>query len=42
MKEQILFKLSKSDKQFLQKEADKMRLPLSTYVRLKMTTKYEV
>ena len=33
MKERILFKLSKSDKDYLQKEADKRRLPLSTYVR---------
>lgn len=29
-------KLSKEDKIFLQKEADKQRLPLSTYVRNKV------
>ena len=33
MKEQILLRLSKSDKDFLQEQADKKRLPLSTYVR---------
>jgi len=33
MKEQILLRVSKADKEFLQIQADKKRLPLSTYVR---------
>ncbi len=36
MKESIMFKLSKSDKQFLQQLAKEQRLPLSTYIRHKM------
>ena len=41
MKEKILFKLSKSDKEYLKKEADKRRLPLSTYVRHRILYKEE-
>ena len=36
MKEQILLKLSKSDKNYLQKLAKAERLPLSTYIRHKV------
>ena len=36
MKEQILLKLSKADKDYLQQLAKEQRLPLSTYIRHKM------
>ena len=36
MKEQILLKLRKSDKDYLQQLAKEQRLPLSTYIRHKM------
>ena len=36
MKEQILLKLSKADKEHLQQLAKASRLPLSTYIRHKV------
>ena len=40
MKEQILLKLSKSDKDYLQQLAKAERLPLSTYIRHKMLSEH--
>ena len=40
MKEQILLKLSKLDKDYLQQLAKEQRLPLSTYIRHKMLSEH--
>jgi len=40
MKEQILLKLSKADKDYLQQLAKEQRLPLSTYIRHKMLSEH--
>mgnify|MGYP000178442580 CR=1 FL=1 len=40
MKEQILLKLSKADKDYLSACAKKERLPLSTYIRHKMLSEH--
>mgnify|MGYP003155384134 CR=1 FL=1 len=34
MNETIKFRISKEDKKYLQKEADKFRMPIGTYVRM--------
>ena len=39
MKEQIVLRLSRVDKEYLQQEADKKRIPLSTYVRSTILSK---
>ena len=39
MKEQILIRLNKTDKDLLQKQADARRLPLSAYVRSTVLSK---
>ena len=39
-KEQILLKLSKADKDYLQRLADQERLPLSTYIRHKILSEH--
>ena len=40
MKEQILLKLSKADKDYLQQLAKAERLPLSTYIRHKVLSEH--
>ncbi len=40
MNESIQFKLSKSDKDYLQKLAKAERLPLSTYIRHKVLSEH--
>ena len=40
MNEQILLKLSKADKDYLQQLAKASRLPLSTYIRYKVLSEH--
>ncbi len=39
MNDKIVLRLSRVDKEYLQQEADKMRIPLSTYVRSTILSK---
>ncbi len=39
LKEQVLLKISKEDKMYLQQLANEQRMPLSTYIRNRILTK---